>query len=295
MFLVSLGLSAGISERRLALSRARDHGLEMDRVAMAAAERTIARTFEILPPTIGPLPVVEDDEVQPTEPEQLLVRSIEWTTFMDVTYHVALEQANVILRYFLASGKVHIAKIVQGMLPNELAAIRDPEELATEYLHYRQFFTAWDAMQRVVECRVLENPQMAKDTRRAWLEDYKSVTNSAEEQVTKILTTEWLVSESERNDADRRSRELIRIRQIFIPELILRLHSVLYESRRWIPENLKHALYLANVVADSRYRLYEDFVNQDGKRLGNYLAVIRQAILGGLEGGGSDPFRVVTS
>lgn len=57
--------------------------------------------------------------------------------------------------------------------------------------------------------------------------------------------------------------------------------------------NLKHALLLANIVADSRYRLYEDFVAQEGRRLGDYLALVKQAVLGGLEGGGSDAFRVL--
>lgn len=58
--------------------------------------------------------------------------------------------------------------------------------------------------------------------------------------------------------------------------------------------NLKRALQLANIVADSRYKLYEDFVNEEGRRLGDYLGAVRQAVLGGLEGGGSDPFRVVS-
>ena len=57
--------------------------------------------------------------------------------------------------------------------------------------------------------------------------------------------------------------------------------------------NVKHALALVNVVADSRYRLYDDFSNQDGRRLGDYLGAVRQAVLAGLEGGGSDPFRVL--
>jgi len=59
--------------------------------------------------------------------------------------------------------------------------------------------------------------------------------------------------------------------------------------------NLKLALELANTVADSRYKLYEDFVNEDGKRLGDYLGAVRQAVLSGLEGGGSDPFFVIQS
>jgi nuclear pore complex protein Nup107 len=47
MFLTSLELSADIDERRLALTRARDHGLDMDRVAIATAERTIEKAFEV--------------------------------------------------------------------------------------------------------------------------------------------------------------------------------------------------------------------------------------------------------
>jgi nuclear pore complex protein Nup107 len=58
--------------------------------------------------------------------------------------------------------------------------------------------------------------------------------------------------------------------------------------------NLKRALELANVVADSRYKLYEDFANEEGRRLGDYLDTVRQAVLGSLEKGGSDPFRIIS-
>ena len=57
--------------------------------------------------------------------------------------------------------------------------------------------------------------------------------------------------------------------------------------------NLKHTLQLANIVADSRYRLYDDFATQPGRRLSDYLGAVRQAIFGGIEGGGSDPFRAL--
>ena len=47
MFLVSLGLSADIHERRLALTRAREHGLDMERVTIVTAERTIDNAFRV--------------------------------------------------------------------------------------------------------------------------------------------------------------------------------------------------------------------------------------------------------
>ena len=47
MFLTSLDLSADIKERKLALTRAREHGLDVDRVAIVTAERTIERAFDV--------------------------------------------------------------------------------------------------------------------------------------------------------------------------------------------------------------------------------------------------------
>ncbi|CCM01547.1 uncharacterized protein FIBRA_03605 [Fibroporia radiculosa] len=293
MFLTSLELSTDASERRLALTRAREHGLDMHRVAIATAERTIEKAFSVLPLARGLLPSIIGMQPEPSDAELLLLRSIEWTTFLESTYPTALEQADVIVRYFLGCGRVQLAKALLDMLPPALSTMHEPEDLAMELLHYRQFFVVWESLARVVECQAVEAPQMTKDTRTAWLEDYKLLLQQAREQVVKLLTTEWLVSDVERKE-DRRRRELVRIRQVFVPELIIRLHALLVASRGKIPENLKHALLLANVVADSRYNLTEDFVNQDGRRLGDYLNAVRQAVLSGLEGGGSDPFRIVS-
>ncbi|TFK71838.1 hypothetical protein BDN72DRAFT_816969 [Pluteus cervinus] len=293
MFLVSLEISGDIAERRMALTKAREHGLDVDRVATATAERTIEKAFEILPEPKGPLPSVIAMQPPPTDVELFLLRSIEWTTFGEATYDTALEQANVLLRYFLGCGRVQLALRLQLMLPVELASISEPEERATEYLHYRQFFTIWETFERVVECQALDVPHMSKEARGAWLSDYRGLIESAREQIVKLLSSEWLVTDVETPGGDRRRRELIRIRQIFIPELILRLHVLLFTSRHRIPENLKKAIDLVNVIADSRYKLYEDFVGQEGRKLSDYLSAVKDAMVGGVEGGGSDPFRIL--
>jgi nuclear pore complex protein Nup107 len=163
------------------------------------------------------------------------------------------------------------------MLPTDLSAITNPEERATEYLQYRQFFNIWELLDRVVECQSLEVSQvMSKETKKAWLDDYQvcivaiflvcvifelllvdwcwqSLVEQAREQIIKLLTSEWLVSDVENpagqhfsllpqwmglmmcNVGDNRRRELIRIRQIYIPELIIRLHAMLFISRHHIP------------------------------------------------------------
>ncbi|KAG1880931.1 hypothetical protein F4604DRAFT_1922554 [Suillus subluteus] len=49
---------------------------------------------------------------------------------------------------------------------------------------------------------------------------------------------------------------------------------------------------LANIVADSRYKLYDDFLQLDRRE---YLDAVRRATIAGLEGGGSDPFKIILS
>ena len=105
LFLTSLALSADPVERRAALQRARDHGLDVSRVAIVTAERTIERALESLPSSVkGQLPNLGKAAQEPAEEaEMLLVRSIEWTVVEGETYDTALEQANVILRYLLGA------------------------------------------------------------------------------------------------------------------------------------------------------------------------------------------------
>ncbi|KAG2127432.1 hypothetical protein BD769DRAFT_1668078 [Suillus cothurnatus] len=104
MFLTSLKLTADINERQLALTRAQECGLNIHRVAVVTAERTIDTAFELLPQMKGPLPSVIALQATPSDVELLLLRSIEWMMIEDGMYDTVLEQA-------------------------------------TEYLHYQQFFT----------------------------------------------------------------------------------------------------------------------------------------------------------
>jgi nuclear pore complex protein Nup107 len=77
-----------------------------------------------------------------------------------------------IVCFVSARGRVNVARLLLDMLPPELAAISTPEERAAEYLDYRQFFIAWETVERVIECQTLEAPQMSRDTRATWLKDY---------------------------------------------------------------------------------------------------------------------------
>jgi nuclear pore complex protein Nup107 len=143
----------------------------------------------------GPLPSVITLPQQEGENELFLLRSIEWTIFLDTTYDTALEQANIILRYFLgtytssisnktkvnnsntASGRVRLAQRLLEMVPSDLASISEPEDRATEYLHYRQFFVIWEILEDVVECQAVGGAGggfgMGKEEYGNWVNRYR--------------------------------------------------------------------------------------------------------------------------
>lgn len=52
-----------------------------------------------------------------------------------------------------------MARLLLDMLLPELLAISTPEERAAEYLDHRQFFIAWETLERVTECQALGLPK----------------------------------------------------------------------------------------------------------------------------------------
>ena len=55
----------------------------------------------------------------------------------------------------------------------ELGSIPEPEEKATEYLHYRQFFVVWDVLASVVECQSQDVPGLDRERKTVWLNRYR--------------------------------------------------------------------------------------------------------------------------
>ncbi|EJC99448.1 uncharacterized protein FOMMEDRAFT_148674 [Fomitiporia mediterranea MF3/22] len=303
LFLTSLDLSVDVNDRRQTLRRAERHGLDIIRVAQVTAEKTLDKAFEELPRMKKALSPVLALESELSDMELFLIRSIEWTTFQEQTYRDALEQANAIFRYFLGCGKVQAARILLRMLPSQLQSlpVNDMRSRmhSTEYLHYFQFFAIWDLFDRIAELQEAESGCSTRGAKEAWLASYSGLLDNIREQIVELLKTEWLVNEEEvegSHTQDQRKVTLVRIRRIYIPDLVIRLHMLLVESGDRIPQNLKHTFTLANIVADSRYGIYEDFIAQGGaERLENYLRAVRLAVVKGLEngGGGADVFRAL--
>ena len=72
-----------------------------------------------------------------------------------------------------AAGRIQLAQSLLELLPIELGSIPEPEEKATEYLHYRQFFTVWEVLESVVECQSQDVPGLDRERKTVWLNRYR--------------------------------------------------------------------------------------------------------------------------
>ncbi|KAH9457702.1 hypothetical protein MJO29_004858 [Puccinia striiformis f. sp. tritici] len=333
-YLISLGPSADLPTRRVALLRALEHGLDLSRVACTAVKLTlqeITRTSVESNREHG----LNKFSHQLTDKQRVLIRSLEWLIIDPVTYPEALIQANSLIRYFLTAGHPNAAREVVGSIPADVLSViaqgkdplAEPEEgdmmgnthnAILEFTQYRDFFSCLELHVQVNE--ILSQRPMTGATS----SDLEAFTQALEEMcdhlhaaVVGILSSEWLqdlhfnptenIEEEQEQTSDCRLAELSLIRNIYIPELVFRLHGALAESGTYIVTNLRRALDLATLVANESYKNYAEFLppsndqnltgithkNTNQNKMKDYLRELRVVHLLILKSSGVHPLRPV--
>ncbi|KAG8724644.1 Nucleoporin nup84 [Ceratobasidium sp. 395] len=292
LYLASLPDDLPREQRSNALSLARQHNLLVERVAIATAGLIAKNATAELPSLNRPLPTTAGMDDEPTPTELRLVRSVQWLLFNEETWQTAIHQSNAVLRYMLGMGRLSAARILIKSLPDSLASSSTD---GGELLGYIKFFGVWDSIKDIANTRA-RDPGLdgTKAEKRAWEKEYKAALDEYYEATVQVLITYWL--ELEYADPNERKRERVeqsRIRQIYVPEMILQLHHALYMSRDIFPANLRRALQLPNIVADARYGLFKDFISASGNRMPEYLRCVREASIAVLTNGITDPVQAV--
>ncbi|TIC27779.1 nuclear pore protein 84/107 [Wallemia mellicola] len=301
-YLYSLDIATPIDVRKAALLQTLEHGLDLERVACRTVELTLIDTFARLPeiPIDAPDITAFANTSGLSYKDLSLVRSIEWLIFAKETYRYALIQSNGLMRYFLTSGNVSAAFKLLESLPADLMAYQPNskteeddmisiDDQIVEYSGYQQLFELLDSHTKLVELWTLQpdTNKVAKLDYKAWSDQVEALTHIVKEKTMDIFTTEWMRLGADAHE--KRVAELERIREIYIPELVHRLHSSLYSAKSIHIRYIDEALNLANTVADERYRIYLEFVRRStslskkgvagSNTLASYLSLVKSAAL----------------
>ncbi|KAL1924881.1 uncharacterized protein VTP21DRAFT_4535 [Calcarisporiella thermophila] len=290
------------------LSIAYKYNLDVDAILSETVKMIFEEGMALEMPLVEDQPVKFSNVTDPIHPDdEIQIRALEWLTLEVPQYAEALIQSNALLRRFLVHGKINAANALVQSLPQnfiqkEWIEHQDPDDDKLqpglyEQLHYRALLNCLSHYSRFIE--VLYRKPGAKPStgpRRSlyhqefaeWSRTLRSVAQAVEEGVLQLMQDNWLKPEvvgqelgGNSLDDERRLYELQRLREIYIPEMVIRLHSTLYESRDVIPGNLEKSLEIANLVADDHLAIYREFT-QTGK-MPQLLQLLRRSSLAILE------------
>lgn len=300
-YLKLMELREPIEAKESALMRAKENGLDV----LAVAGTVVAMILDEIIPSMAsnsPIPKIPLVELSVgiTPSEERLIRAIDWLCIDESTHIGAIVTVNRLLRLFLNNGRLNAARTLLFDIPSDviekivlLEEAGDENLQATEFVHWRSFFDALDHHLRFVELwnrRPSENAPSRLD-RLNWTKALNGVVDDAQIMIKQVLEMDWIKFSLPILDleTDLRLQELTRIRRIYIPELVFRLHSMLYETGSVLSQTLSSLIRLPNLVADENHKLYLDFIAGDENRLPEYLEMVRKAEMSSLERD-PDPF-----
>jgi nuclear pore complex protein Nup107 len=97
-----------------------------------------------------------------------------------------------------------------------------------------------------------------------------------------LIESNWLVTCRSLNVRDEQElQELDLLREMYIPEILFQLHTVLYVTRNHLPTNCEKSLQLCNLMVDERFQCYKE-VMKCGK-LSHLLDLLRHSSMAILE------------
>lgn len=292
-FLRSMPPTASLQEKRTALLRARDYGLDVAAIATITVRMILHAAFDAAPSLAPGQPDITDARVGISADDEALIRALEWLTIVPETLPEALARANEVARYFLATGQAHAAGALLHSLPDDVGTGEAEDEAEFhDYGRLFEVFAAHDAADEVAGAQPKETA--SKVEQHAWAKRLLSGIEHVADLTRDLLSSHWLAFHLDRSDYNRtRRQELRRIRQIFVPDLVMRLHTLLVEHHTRFPQLLQAALDMCVLVASQEHGVYEEFIGRDAdaSRLVAYLDHVREASMSALAAGSADPFR----
>ncbi|KAG5440808.1 hypothetical protein PCK2_000107 [Pneumocystis canis] len=230
----------------------------------------------------------------PSEWDLYQIRALEWMKSSDDLKYDIIFKGNILYRRFLLRGRLNAAQALNLRLSSSIVITRDMVENddgveqdrrfrhATEFLGYSSLcigYTRYENWKNIMSSSL--NDVMDKSNlmgKRQWKLEVQTAVEECVSTFYELIQGSWLhpdtlfVSEA---DDPVTYKELMKIRNMYIPELVCLLHKVYYDTHMLFPRNLHACMELSCIVADDEKKIYETFLITD--RMPEYLKMVRQA------------------
>lgn len=230
----------------------------------------------------------------PSEWDLHQIRALEWMMSSENLKYDIIFKGNILYRRFLLKGKLNAAQALNLRLSSSTLITRDmiesennPEQdkkfrHAAEYLSYFSLCTGYvryENWKNIMSSGLNEAKNKNNFTgKRQWKLDVQRAVEECAATFHELIQGSWLhpdtlfVSEAEDPIA---YKELMKIRNIYVPEFVCLLHKVYYDTHTFFPRNLHACMELSCIVADDEKKIYETFLVS--QRMHEYLKMLRSA------------------
>ncbi|KAI9088752.1 nuclear pore protein 84/107 [Phlyctochytrium arcticum] len=289
------------------LHLAKQHGMDATAIAQEAAliafrEGVLSDRFSAPAPKDLFIAQLNDNT---TAEEERQVLALGWLLYDTDLSATALFCSNILIRKYLACGRVNAAAMVPEFLrrslgkQNYIEVLAQPEWLygalaggsvdgtteiqdaTLEHMHYGWFFDGMRHYQQWLSILYSRPPPAAPGLEdhesvehRRWLHEFRAVTRAAQQSFEMLLDMDWLVPTATSRLETVRA-ELESLQDIYIPQLVEEYYQVLYETRQILPGNLEKSEELIARVEDEQSDEHRHFVRVD--KLHTFLHRIRQS------------------
>ncbi|RHZ45859.1 hypothetical protein Glove_645g11 [Diversispora epigaea] len=220
------------------------------------------------------------------------IRGLEWLTFNNEQVIEAFDRANALCRRFFVKGKLNAVKNVFYATSNQESTLSsykigdDDDKLGYEYSvinEYAFYYNMTEFFSKNEEwAKISREKSLKKET------EFDTRIREATEAVEKLFEkfTNALISDDDDKggitgryniEDEERKKELNLIKDIYVPNIVLRLHHIYEKTRDGNQEYLNKSFHLANLIADDNQALYVHFLRS--KKLPILIECIKNSYL----------------
>lgn len=276
--------------RKEHLMLGKKYKLDLENSIRAAVDRVFSETEDAYIP--GPdMQLI--DEVSDTDIR--LYRSVEW--FIDAAmWPDAVHSSVYLYRQFLISGRIRSANEFGNRVSSsailkkydayivgrssEGIAVSDAERL--EIMEYERLITCLNEF-NTWNSHYSQLPSRKKGISKAWQDDALQLIHTIYSTVCE-LSSSWMIAVLDSYESQEQQYDMVyRLRETYVPYLIMELLTVLIEARVVHGRFLKQAVELSNLVASEDGQLYRLFLN--GGNLQFFMQRICDAFVDGIASG----------
>ncbi|KAI9287049.1 nuclear pore protein 84/107 [Umbelopsis sp. AD052] len=267
-------------ERELLIEVGQHHQLDVHRILWNLYQKEAPTKLKQYSPS-STTRHIKSEPVDPSIVRQ--IRSLEWLTFDERLHTEAIIQSNAMIRCFLADGNISAAQTVFAYLPSSIISSilneqiddkRDLNQIVAEMklddvlIETCGLFSLWSNLhtKRPTETDSLEGLRAYQE----WASQFEQLSFTLISKLQHLLRSRWCL-----NDNPGQMIPNAVLRQMYVPELVLNLHQVLFETQGLLPGNLEKSLEISDMVANDDFGINSDFVR--AHRMGELVHRIRQS------------------